>query len=315
MDGDGPDDKDRKTILNKKMLAAIESLTDKIDGFQAHVEKLSSTIKDLATATEEHQLSGERMLKTIKELTCSTKERQVPDKKLLSAIEDLAASIKERQVLDEKFVRAINELTDSAKELRVPDEKLSSSIEKIMTFTEDLSITDKELLTATKELQLPDKYDMTLNRAALEAVDGKPAFTGLIRFEHCSGNYETQSVWQGITLHAHDRPFTVRVLMQHIQTTISNLHPEKPTSGIELMDVSFIWDNMEIKNMPSDAGGRVYHIQGRGGADESVRENALVSDSLETMMARGVRDYIYVRYRLDKVDHAEWCGPEMRFEI
>lgn len=74
-----------------------------------------------------------------------------------------------------------------------------------------------------------------------------------------------------------------------------------------------IWDNVGIpKNSPLT---REYQVQGRGEADESGQENALVSDSLDAMMARGGCDHIYVKYRLDKVDHAEWCGREMSVGI
>ncbi|ESZ97122.1 hypothetical protein SBOR_2480 [Sclerotinia borealis F-4128] len=144
-----------------------------------------------------------------------------------------------------------------------------------------------KLAALMDELRVTEDHDKTIKRAAAEVVDGKPSFA------------------EGITLHTHDRPFTVRVLMQHIQTAISNLHPDKDTKGIELTKVSFVWDNN------ADIGWRQYHIQGRGEADEASQEDALVSDSLEAMMARGGQAYIYVKYRLDKVEHAEWCGPRM----
>ncbi|KAJ8060040.1 hypothetical protein OCU04_011650 [Sclerotinia nivalis] len=99
--------------------------------------------------------------------------------------------------------------------------------------------------------------------------------------------------------------------MQNIQTAISNLHPDKPTKGIELTEVAFVWDNNEKEKYGGDFDRiRFQRILGRGDADESIQEDALVNNSLEAMMARGNQGYIYAKYRLDKVEHAEWCGRE-----
>ncbi|KAB8288826.1 hypothetical protein EYC80_010728 [Monilinia laxa] len=324
--------------VEKRLSAVIESLYASIEGFKSVGRKLEGAIEAFNYSTKESQNPNEELKGAIEAFTKSTKELQKPNEKLQGAIEAFIDSSKELRKPDEKLKHAIQELTNSVEKL-VPDKNLSSSIDDVVKFTGELKTvnnnlsnnvikllesTDKlresdekissviqNIVTSMKEPRVRDKYDIALNRAALEAVDGKPAFVGLIHLEHSSKSDENPNVWQGITLHAHDRPFTVRVLMQHIQTVISNLHPKSPTSGIELTKVSLIWDNVGMQKDASFA--REYQVQGRGEADESGQENALVGDSLDAMMVRGGYDHIYVRYRLNKVDHAEWCGQEHAF--
>ncbi|KAF7866912.1 hypothetical protein EAF04_005753 [Stromatinia cepivora] len=210
--------------------------------------------------------------------------------------------------LEKPFLHQLKLLEKSLEQLAASKERNSDAITEL---TEKLGNIDTNLGSFDGLRKCLELNFRTLTRSAHELVDGKPAFAGLIHLNHSSKYDEKPDVWQGITLHAQDRPFTVRVLMQNIQTAISNLHPDKPTKGIELTEVSFVWDNNEKKRYRGGLdGNRAHCILGRGEPDESILEDALVSNSLETMMVRGNQGYIYVKYCLDKVEHAEWCGRE-----
>lgn len=92
--------------------------------------------------------------------------------------------------------------------------------------------------------------------------------------------------------------------MQNIQTVISNLHPDKPTKDIELVEVFFVWDDDVMNDYCVGVHKiRYSRILGRGEADACTQEDALVNNSLEAMMARANQGYIHVKYRLDKVEH------------
>ncbi|RAL64502.1 hypothetical protein DID88_001977 [Monilinia fructigena] len=303
----------------KKLSAVLETLNASIEGFKSIGRRLEGVIEAFNESTRELRKPDEKLASAIEAFTESTKESRESNEKLQGAIQELTNSI-EKLVPDKNLSSSIDDIVKFTGELKTVDNRLTNVVEKLLESTDRFRESDEKIssvvqtiVTSMKEPRVRDKYDIALNRAALEAVDGKPAFVGLIHLEHSSKSDENPNVWQGITLHALDRPFTVRVLVQHIQTVISNLHPKRPTSGIELTKVSLIWDKVGMQKNPSFTGE--YQVRGRGEADESGQENALVSDSLDAMMVRGGYGHIYVKYRLDKVDHAAWCGREKSVEM
>ncbi|CAD6450330.1 e610a0fa-f21b-461a-a0f9-ed4409500678 [Sclerotinia trifoliorum] len=208
---------------------------------------------------------------------------------------------------NESLLHQAKLLVERFEQLAASNERNSDATTKL---TEKLGGLETNLVSFDGLLKFLQPNFRTFNRLARELVDGKPTFAGLVHLNHSSKYDNNPSVWQGITLHAQDRPFTVRVLMQNIQTAISNLHPDKPTKGIELTEVFFVWDDNGKNEYRGDFNRSRYNrILGRGEADGSIQEDALVNNNLEAMMARD-QGYIHVKYLLDKVEHSEWCGCE-----
>ncbi|APA12489.1 hypothetical protein sscle_09g072590 [Sclerotinia sclerotiorum 1980 UF-70] len=206
----------------------------------------------------------------------------------------------QQQNLHKSLLHQVKLLVERFEQLATSNERNSNAITKL---TEKLGDLKTNSVSFDGLLEFLEQNFRTLILSAHELVDEKPAFADLIQLNQ-SSKYNKPGVWQGITLQTQDRPFTVRVLMQNIQTVISNLHPDKPTKEIELVEVFFVWDDDVMNDYCVGVHKiRYSRILGRGEADACTQEDALVNNSLEAMMARANQGYIHVKYRLDKVEH------------
>lgn len=160
------------------MLATVKVLVEELKSMRKRVD---GSIEAFTEFAKESREPNEKLQDSIQELTNSVKEL-LPDKNLSTSIDEIMKFTKELNTVDKKLANAAIKLLESTDKLRESDEKISSVIE--------------DVLSSMKRPRVPDKYDIALNRAALEAVDGKPAFVGLIHLEHSSKSDEDPHVWR-----------------------------------------------------------------------------------------------------------------------